>query len=1014
MALTLRLFLLRLAFAAFIVFVCTLLLRAGGPKCIAGTSYFNSTTTGQPLTWPGGIITYYTDQGDLSPVLPNASANSFVAGAFSQWTSVPTAALTATRGGQLSEDVTGANVFVNADGSISMPPDVQSFATGTPVGIVYDADGSVTDALVGAGAGDSSQCFSNAVTGGNDNYGSLAIYQHALIVINGQCAQQSSQLTDVEYRLVRVIGEVLGLGWTQLNLNVQKGSPAPTSDDYLGFPVMHYADAAYCVPITVCYTNPYQLSMDDVAAVSRLYPVTAQNQSSFPGKQIFSTTTARIHGSVWFTDTHGNRTQAMQGVNVVARWIDPNTSKPSRRYAASSVSGFSFTGDAGNPVTGNYDPLGDPLNQWGSSNQTVEGFFDLSGLEFPNGGSAQYQLSVEAIDSKWSPGVGPYSPGPVALSGSFTPVTVTLTAGTDTAQDILMTATAQPLTQPASSWTAPATLPSSGDWQSSLNGYGDISYFSLHAQANRTLSVAVTALDETGHASLVKAQPVIGMWAASDPQGTAPPALTTSPFNSTTLGMTRLDTQVLSAGNFLIGISDLRGDGRPDYRYRAYALYADSVLPSRVGVNGGAVTVQGTGFGPGLTSTIGATNATQLAFSANQMTLSASAHADGPQSITITDPVSGSSTTMTGALTYGAAATDNIVLLYGLNPSTPVGAQAAHPVSVRVLASDGVTPVSGATIAWSATNSVQLSACGGASSCNVVSDQNGDAATYLTPSTTGVATITATLAPGSYSSAKSVNATLYAIESSSDIGILSPAIYVSQGATVNLPLTARLLNNGVARNNVQVNFSIATGPGTLSATSAVSNSTGYATVTLTETQFELLAQVTACVAPSNAPCGTFSIYPIPLSQQTLLQISGAGQFSTGSAFQPVVVEVTDGASPPDPVVAAPVVFLTTVFRPGGTTSGGGNGETDPTNPAMPVILQVTQSNATTDVNGLASIGPSAGTFSPPLEVNVAVTAGSNATLNDPLEVYPASSSQIKKTAAPFNRRPVLPFLESLN
>jgi hypothetical protein len=86
---------------------------------------------------------------------------------------------------------------------------------------------------------------------------------------------------------------------------------------------MHFTDAWICVPITLCYPNPYQLSLDDMAAVARLYPVTAQNQSSFPGKQIFSGATARIHGSVYFTDAHGNRTQPMQGVKVVARWIDP-------------------------------------------------------------------------------------------------------------------------------------------------------------------------------------------------------------------------------------------------------------------------------------------------------------------------------------------------------------------------------------------------------------------------------------------------------------------------------------------------------------------------------------------------------------------------------------------------------------------------------------------------------------------------------------------------------------------
>ena len=58
--------------------------NAGGPKYVAGISYFNSGLAGTPLTWSQGAITYYTDQGDLSPVLPGPTADAFVADAFSQ------------------------------------------------------------------------------------------------------------------------------------------------------------------------------------------------------------------------------------------------------------------------------------------------------------------------------------------------------------------------------------------------------------------------------------------------------------------------------------------------------------------------------------------------------------------------------------------------------------------------------------------------------------------------------------------------------------------------------------------------------------------------------------------------------------------------------------------------------------------------------------------------------------------------------------------------------------------
>ena len=986
LASTARAFLLRLAVAVMAIFFFTLLARAGGPKLIAGTTYFDPTRTGQPLTWQQGAITYYTDQGDLSPILPNSSANSLVADAFSQWTSVATTALVATSGGQLAEDVNGANVIVNGDGTISMPVDIQPTATGTPIGIVYDYDGSVTDALIGAGAGDASECFFNAAFGGTDNFGTLATYQHALVVINGQCAQQSSQLTDVEYRLVRVIGSVLGVGWSQLNLNVITGVPSPTADDYAGFPVMHFADHVNCVPITRCYSNPFQITTDDAAAISRLYPVTVQNLT--PGKQVFSSSTAEIHGSVYFRNRLGSPTQPMQGVNVVARWIDPRTGLPSRRYAASSVSGSLYTGNEGNPITGVDDDLGNPYSEWGSNQEAVEGAFDLPGLPLPNGGSAQYQLTVEALDPNWSAGVGPYAPWQVSPSGSAQPIMVTVSAGQNVEQSFLMTNSALAANQPATSWSAPRAIPVAGDWIGAVDGTSEMQYFAIAAQANRTLSVAVTALDETGVASELKLMPVIGMWTASDPEGTVPPTFTPSAFNSPTPGMTRLDTQVLGAGNFLIGISDFRGDGRFDYRYHAHVLYADSVSAPRVSVNGGPITIQGIGFGPGLIVSLNGSSLPQLAINTGQMIVSAPALGDGLQSLTITDPVSGAFSIMSNVLNYGAAASDSIVLLGSVNPSTPVGTQAARPMLVRVVAADGVTPVAGATVGWSGANAVQLSACHGASQCASVTDQNGIAATWLTPGATGNAVITATLAPGVYSPPKSVQGSVNGIESSSDIGVVRPYVFPVQGATVSLPVTARVVSNGTPKSNTTVNFTIVSGAGTLSAASAQTDSNGYATVNLSVTQISSLVQVSACVAPANAPCRPLYVTPVQLSQLQLQTVAGGGQIVAGHGLQPVVVRVVDSASPPNPVLGESVTAQTTVFRSGGSPPTGADGETNPGNPAMPVILSVTQTNVISDIDGLVNLVPSDGGFGAPVSVDLQVAAG-GARLDCLLQTVPA-------------------------
>jgi hypothetical protein len=280
--------------------------------------------------------------------------------------------------------------------------------------------------------------------------------------------------------------------------------------------------------------------------------------------------------------------------------------------------------------------------------------------------------------------------------------------------------------------------------------------------------------------------------------------------------------------------------------------------------------------------------------------------------------------------------------------------------------------------------------------------------TWLTPAAVGAATITATLAPGVYTPAKSVSATLSSTQSPSDIGILTPYLWIAQGATISVPLTARVLNNGAPQIGVKVNFMVLGGPGTLSAASAQTNSSGYATVTLSVTQLAALVQGSACVAPTDAPCQVFYVNPVLRSNQHLQPVAGAGQVSTGQAFQPVVVRVMDSSSPPNPVLGATVGFQTTVLRPGGSPPAGGDGETNSTNPAMPVILSVSQSTAATDVNGLASIVPSSAGFSAPLEVDVGVVAGAGTRLDYLFQVLPTltGGNTSAGPTSPPNRLPV--------
>jgi IPT/TIG domain len=959
---------------ACLLLACVLLApptRAGGPRYVAGIEYFNSGTAGTPLTWAQGAISYYTDQGDLSTQLPGPSADAFVAAAFARWTSISTAAISATRAGHLAEDVNGTNVTVNPDSTISLPVDIQPSATNEPVAVVYDADGSVTDALIGQGASDPSFCSSYSVLGGPDNLSPDANLVHALVVLNGNCAQTATQLPDLQYHLVRTLGRVLGLDWSQVNLNVVTGNPTPTTPDYPGFSVMHAVDPTFCNPIAQCYpaaVDPAQPKMDDQAALSRLYPITAQNQANFPGKQIFSTTTVRIHGTVYFVDSTGQSAQPMQGVNVVGRWIDPTTEAPSGTYAAASVSGFLFTGNAGNPATGSTDANGDSYDEFGSNDPTLEGFFDLGGLQIPNGTSpAQFQLSVEAVDPIWSAGMQPYGNWQVLPSGN-TRVFVNANLGQDVHQDILMvsSAVATPNSFGPTSYASPAAVPASGDWMGTLSPYGDTDYFTFAAQANRTLSLSATALNQSGAPSEQKAQPVIGIWSLAAPQ-TDSATVSVPALNTVFLGETRLDATINASTNFRVAIADFRGDGRPDYRYHAHVFYADGVTPARASTAGGTpLAIQGLGFSSGDAVTVGTASATALSASPNQILLTAPATADSVQSIALSDPSTGSSSAMTAVLTFGAGPTDIIKLVAGASQAVPVGGQAASPIIVQALAPDGMTPVAGASVFFTAAPAAALSACGGTSSCTVLTNQSGFASTYATVLTASVSTITAELAPASYNPPQEAQATLFGTSTALDIALTPQTVWLAQNATLSLPLTARVLSNGSPMPGRLVDFLVLKGSALLNASSltaaVTADANGIASSTLQISAAAGDVLVSACVKnqPVDSPCLSFRATMVPTIALQLQPVSGNPQLVPATqAFAPVAVEVTDSTGV-HPVLGASVTFQSVVARLPANLPAVWIGDTGISGNPMPVILSSSQISVLSDGNGLAAFQPTAG------------------------------------------------------
>ncbi len=625
--------------------------------------------------------------------------------------------------------------------------------------------------------------------------------------------------------------------------------------------------------------------------------------------------------------------------------------------AVSSVSGFRFRGNAGNPITGFLASSGERFDRFGSDDPALEGFFDLAGLLIPAGSAtALYELRVEAINPQYADGnsVGPYK-SPVSPSGAASPIVMTATAGDDLVQDIVMQGgPAEPLDQhEPHSFANPSALTGAGQWVASLGGYAAVDYHHFPARAGRTFSLEVTALDDNAAASEQKAQPVAGIWAPGGSDG-APPDLSQTYFTSGHPGMTRLDGMLNATGDFTIGIADYRGDGRPDFRYRARLLYGDTVTPTRATTAGGTVlSVKGMGFVPGMKVKVGNAETPLLYYAADEAMFAAPAHSDGIESITLEDPAAGAQTRMINALSYGAGPQDRLLLISGSNPQVPAGAPAPNPIRVRVVGPDNITPVAGASVLFSAdTDNLALAPCG-ARTCLLFSDDVGEAAVTVNVRAAGVSVVAASLNNGA-----SVSATVSGINSAAAVVAIPPRMYVARQTSAMATLTARAVGNAAPLSGRTINFQVMLGTAALSAAHVISDANGEARTTLSVTNISSEVRVSACLAPGDTPCDTFYIYPVAEAGLQLQKISGDLQYmNAGQSFLPATVRVLDANSPPNPVAGMPVRFRITAYRTQDDQTSRIDGEVVTGNFTQSVALYAAESTLYTDAFGTAHVAP---------------------------------------------------------
>ena len=122
--------------------------------------------------------------------------------------------------------------------------------------------------------------------------------------------------------------------------------------------------------------------------------------------------------------------------------------------------------------------------------------------------------------------------------------------------------------------------------------------------------------------------PALGVWDAFDPVGASPVgygAGTQRPGHRRKLAAgQRLGDDVVR-----LGIADERGDGRPDYRYQGWVLYADTVPPQRLPASGGPIVIHGMGFRLADTVLVGGQPAIVTSISPNEITAIAPPAANG-------------------------------------------------------------------------------------------------------------------------------------------------------------------------------------------------------------------------------------------------------------------------------------------------------------------------------------------------------------------------------------------------
>ncbi len=323
--------------------------NAAGPFVVSGN--------GTPLVWNVNPVPFNPDLGTLGN-RTNAQAVADVTADFAVWEAVTTSTISFTNAGALPEDVTTVNVddyyAVCGDG---LSP------------IIFDVDGTITEAIFGTGTNNTIVAFA---TPDCQDFATATITEATAILngrfIDGSSAGQNPEISLTAFNAVvrHELGHYFNLDHSQVNRTEATDGNA-ANDNAI----------ATMYPILVSATEQSTLHLDDMVAVSTLYP-----------EPTFASGFGKITGSILLPNGEG----AFQGAWVTARKVgDP------RLTSVGVASGARFF----------------PDNPGGAPSPALRALYEIPGLP-----AGSYTVEIEAI----APGftgtttVGPLDP-PVTLPG---------------------------------------------------------------------------------------------------------------------------------------------------------------------------------------------------------------------------------------------------------------------------------------------------------------------------------------------------------------------------------------------------------------------------------------------------------------------------------------------------------------------------------------------------------------------------------------------------------------------